>query len=134
MTIFPMMAVMSNLVIYDQHEPQNRLDNIRPDLAESWTWSDDRTDLTFKLRKDVKWHDGEPFTSADVKCTWDMLRGVSDTHKLRRNPREIWYHNLNEVVADDPYTVTFRLNRPQPALLALLASGDRKSTRLNSSH
>src|SRR3546814_18989192 len=52
-----------------------------------------------------------------------MLRGVSDTHKLRRNPREIWYHNLNEVVADDPYTVTFRLNRPQPALLALLASG-----------
>src|SRR3546814_16844621 len=50
MTIFPMMSVMSNLVIYDQHEPQNRLDNIRPDLAESWTWSDDRTDLTFKLR------------------------------------------------------------------------------------
>src|SRR3546814_16927932 len=35
MTIFPMMSVMSNLVIYDQHEPQNRLDNIRPDLAET---------------------------------------------------------------------------------------------------
>src|SRR3546814_7113783 len=88
MTIFPMMSVMSNLVIYDQHEPQNRLDNIRPDLAASWTWSDDRTKLTFKLRTDVKWHDGEPFTSAAVKCTWDMPRGVSDTHKLRRKDRK----------------------------------------------
>jgi len=123
MTIFPMMSVMSNLVIYDQHEPQNRLDNIRPDLAESWSWSDEGTNLTFKLRRNVTWHDGKPFSSADVKCTWDMLQGKSETHKLRRNPREIWYHNVNEVVADDPNTVTFRLKRPQPALLALLASG-----------
>ncbi len=123
MTIFPMMSVMSNLVIYDQHEPQNRLDNIRPDLAESWSWSDDGRNLTFRLRQNVTWHDGKPFSSADVKCTWDMLQGKSETHKLRRNPREIWYHNVNEVVADDPNTVTFRLKRPQPALLALLASG-----------
>src|SRR3546814_3753381 len=44
-TIFPMMQVMSNLVIYDQHEPQNSLDTIRPELAKSWTWNDDKTEV-----------------------------------------------------------------------------------------
>ena len=46
-----------------------------PDLATEWAWSNDGKDLTFKLRDGVKWHDGKPFTSADVKCTWDMLIG-----------------------------------------------------------
>src|SRR3546814_6204654 len=59
-TIFPMMQVMSNLVIYDQHEPQNSLDTIRPELAKSWTWNDDKTEVTFQLEEGVKWHDGEP--------------------------------------------------------------------------
>ncbi|MET4699721.1 peptide/nickel transport system substrate-binding protein [Constrictibacter sp. MBR-5] len=122
-TIFPMMPVMSNLVVYDQHEPQNSLETIRPDLAESWSWNDDNTAVTFKLRQGVKWHDGAPFTAADVKCTWDMLQGKSEARKLRRNPREIWYHNLKEVKVEDDFTVTFELGRPQPAFLALLASG-----------
>src|SRR5262249_35277536 len=43
--------------------------------------------------------------------------------KLRINPRRHWYRNLTEVTADDEYTVSFHLKRPQPALLALLASG-----------
>ena len=46
-----------------------------PDLAESWSYNNDSTQLTFKLRQGVKWHDGKPFTSADVKCTWDALAG-----------------------------------------------------------
>src|ERR1041385_628538 len=62
----PMMGVMSNLVLFDQHEKQNRLDNIRPELATAWTWDEDGTRLTFQLRQDVKWHDGEPFTAKDV--------------------------------------------------------------------
>ena len=44
-----------------------------PYLAESWEFNDDGTQLTFKLREDVKWSDGEPFTSADVKYTWDLV-------------------------------------------------------------
>ena len=48
---------------------------IVPDLATEWAWGNDGKDLTFKLRDGVKWHDGKPFTSADVKCTWDMLVG-----------------------------------------------------------
>src|SRR5215468_5881972 len=78
----PMMAVMNNLVVFDPKQKQNRLDNIVPDLAESWTWSEDGKDLTFKLRSGVKWHDGKPFTAKDVKCTWDLLLGKA-SEKLR---------------------------------------------------
>src|SRR5947209_15615825 len=92
----PMMAVFNNLVLYDQHATQNRLDTIEPDLAESWSWNPDRTRLTFKLREGVKWHDGKSFTAADVKCTWDLLTGRS-TDKLRANPRKSWWSNIAEV-------------------------------------
>ena len=65
----PFMPIFNNLVMYDQHKAQNSLDTIVPDLAQSWAWSGDGKKLTFKLRNDVKWHDGKPFTAADVKCT-----------------------------------------------------------------
>jgi peptide/nickel transport system substrate-binding protein len=79
-------------------------------------------ELTFPLRQGVKWHDGKPFTANDVKCTWDLLTGKA-TEKLRVNPRKSWYANLEEVTTKGDYEVTFRLKRPQPSLLALLASG-----------
>jgi peptide/nickel transport system substrate-binding protein len=122
-TIMPMGAVMSNLVIYDQHIKQNSLDTIRPELAERWSWSEDGKDLTFKLRHGVKWHDGKPFTAADVKCTWDLLTGKGP-EKLRLNPRETWYLNLDSVTTKGDDEATFHMKRPQPAFLALLASGD----------
>src|SRR5258708_40163550 len=65
----PMMAVFNNLVMFDQHIAQNRLDTIVPDLASELSWNEDGTVLTFKLRQGVKWHDGKPFTAKDVKCT-----------------------------------------------------------------
>jgi peptide/nickel transport system substrate-binding protein len=78
--------------------------------------------LTFKLRHGVKWHDGKPFTAADVKCAWDLLQGKA-TEKFRLNPRKSWYRNLDEVTANGDDEVTFHLKRPQPYLLVLLASG-----------
>jgi peptide/nickel transport system substrate-binding protein len=118
----PMMGVFNNLVMYDQHVAQNRPDTIIPDLAESWAWSEDGKELTFKLRQGVKWHDGKPFTAADVKCTWDLLLGTA-SEKLRVNPRKSWYLNLDKVTANGDYQAIFHLKRPQPALLSLLASG-----------
>src|SRR5215469_17247554 len=70
-TVVPMMGVFNNLVIYKQDQPQNSMKSIMPDLATSWSWSEDGTELTFKLRPGVKWHDGKPFTAADVKCTYE---------------------------------------------------------------
>jgi hypothetical protein len=94
-TVLPMMGVFNNLVLYEQDEPQNSLKSIVPELASEWSWSEDGTRLTFRLREGVRWHDGRPFTSKDVQCTWDLLLGRSP-EKLRTNPRKTWYHNLEE--------------------------------------
>ena len=66
-TVVPMMGVFNNLVMYKQDEPQNSLQSIVPDLATDWSWSEDGTELSLKLRRGIKWHDGKPFTAADVK-------------------------------------------------------------------
>jgi peptide/nickel transport system substrate-binding protein len=118
----PMMGVFNNLVMFDQHVPQNSMRSIVPDLATSWAWNEEGTELTFPLRQGVKWHDGKPFTAKDVKCTWDLLTGKT-SEKLRLNPRKSWYSNLQEVTTNGDTEATFHLKRPQPAFLALLASG-----------
>jgi peptide/nickel transport system substrate-binding protein len=89
----PMMGVFNNLVVFDQHKPQVSLDTIVTDLATSWSWNKDDTALTFQLRQDA-WHDGKPFTAADVKCTWDLLLDKRPD-KLRLNPRKTGYENYN---------------------------------------
>jgi peptide/nickel transport system substrate-binding protein len=118
----PMVGVFNNLVVYKQDVPTNSLDSIVPDLATEWRWSEDGKELTLPLRQGVKWHDGKPFTAADVKCTWDLLMGTGED-KLRINPRKSWYRNVEQVTINGDYEVTFHLKQPQPALLALLASG-----------
>jgi len=121
-TATPMMGVFNNLVLFDQHVPQNTLSSIVPDLAVAWSWDEDKTALTFQLRQDVRWHDGKPFSAKDVKCTWDLLTGRSG-EKLRVNQRRSWYRNLVEVTVDSDNEVTFHLKRPQPFFTTLLASG-----------
>src|SRR6516225_6478021 len=118
----PLMGVFNNLVVFDQHVAQNSLASIVPDLASDWAWDETGPALTFHLRQGVKWHDGKPFTAADVKCTWDALAGRS-SDKLRVNPRKSWYRNLDEITTNGDYEVTFHLKRAQPYLVALLASG-----------
>jgi len=118
----PMMGVFNNLVMFKQDVAQNSMQSIVPDLATSWSWSEEGTELTFPLRQGVKWHDGKPFTAKDVKCTWDLLTGKSN-EKLRLNPRKSWYRNLEEVSVNGDHEVTFHLKRPQPSFIALLASG-----------
>ena len=87
--IMPSMGVFNNLILFDQHVPQNRVESIVPDLATSWSWSEDGTELTFKLRESVKWHDGKPFTAADVKCTYDLLTGEGKGKTAAQLPRGV---------------------------------------------
>ena len=117
--VMPFMSVYNNLVVFDPKTKQNAPDHIVADLATSWKWNDDGTKLTFQLRDGVKWHDGKPFSSGDVKCTWEML--ISTDSKLRKNPRRTWYFNLKEITVNGDKEVTFHLGRPQPSLLTMLA-------------
>ena len=118
----PAMGIFNNLVIYDQHKPQNSMGTIVPDLATSWAWSPDNLKLTFKLREGVKWHDGQPFTAKDVKCTIDLLQGKGQD-KFRKNPRKDLFSNISDVTTNGDFEVTLQLKRPQPSLVAMLASG-----------
>ncbi|HEY2185641.1 MAG TPA: ABC transporter substrate-binding protein, partial [Xanthobacteraceae bacterium] len=121
-TVNPFMAVFNNLVLFDQAKPRESLETIVPDLAESWTWSEDGKQLTFKLRQGVKWHDGKSFTSKDVGCTFDLLLGKAKDG-LRLNPRQVWYHNVENVRLEGDFQIALELKEPQPSLLAMLASG-----------
>ena len=121
-TNLPFMAVFNNLVVYDQQKKQNNMDTIVPDLAKSWEWDATKTKLTFKLVENAKWHDGKPFTSADVKCTFDLLLGKGK-QRLRKNPRAIWHRNVEDVTVNGPHEATIVMKQPQPAYLTLLASG-----------
>src|SRR5579862_6149870 len=108
--VAPMMGVFNNLVVFDPNQKENSLNDIVPDLADSWSWNADGTELTFKLHPGVKWHDGKPFTANDVKCTWDLLQGKVDD-KLRLNARAAWWLNLDQVTADSELQATFHLKR-----------------------
>src|SRR5215813_9261353 len=123
-SVWPVMPCLSNLVLFDPLKKTESMDTIIGELAEKWSWQENYRNLVFFLRKGVKWHDGQPFTSKDVKYTFDMLREAPDAPaKLRINPRKDWYANVEAVEAPDPRTVVFRLKRPQPSLLLMLASG-----------
>jgi peptide/nickel transport system substrate-binding protein len=123
-TVWPAMPCFNNLVLFDPLKKVESLDTIIGELAEKWSWQDNYRNLVFFLRKGVKWHDGQPFTSKDVKFTFDMLRESPDAPaKLRINPRKDWYANIEAIEAADPHTVVFRLKKPQPSLLLMLASG-----------
>jgi peptide/nickel transport system substrate-binding protein len=86
-----------------------------PDLAKSWTVSEDKLTVTFKLQPDVQWHDGQRFTAADVKFTFEQILFL---HHART--RAGLAPAVAAVDAPDDQTVVFRLKRPHPALLRQL--------------
>ena len=123
-TVWPASPCFSNLVYFDPMKPVETMDTVVGELAEKWSWQDNYRNLVLFLRKGVRWHDGQPFTSRDVKFTFDMVREAPEAGaKLRLNPRKDWYANVEAIEAADPQTVVFRLKRPQPSLLLMLASG-----------
>lgn len=97
------------------------IDELVPRLATSWTSTPDSKSWTLKLRQGVKFHKGYgEMTSADVKFTFDRIRDAVRVGGVR--PK---FTNISEVVADDPYTVTFKLAQPDPLfLLGVLSDYD----------
>ncbi len=88
-TVVPFMPVFNNLVVFDPAVPQNSDKSVVPDLAESWSWNEDKTELTFKLRRGVKWHDGWAFTAADVECTFNLLTGRGARQAAQQPARQL---------------------------------------------
>ena len=84
------------------------------DLAQSWTVADDARTYTFKLHANVKFHDGSPFSAADVKASYDRIRnppqGVISV-------RQGLVADIDTIETPDPLTAIFQLKRPNRALI-----------------
>lgn len=91
----------------------------KPLLASSWTVSEDGKLYTFKLRENVKWHDGQPFTSADVKFTFDEALS-----KYHPRAASMIKRLALKVEAVDATTVTFELNQSYAPFLRQLTVMD----------
>lgn len=103
-------------ISYDTNEPT-------PDLAESWTVSDDELTYTFTLRQGVTFHDGTPFTSADIIASFN--RQFDDKDKTlpegSSRPFKAVGQNLKEMTAPDPSTFVMTLVKPDRTLLGRLS-------------
>ena len=90
------------------------------DLAESWDVSADGRIYTFKLVRTARFHDGKPFTAADVKFTYDLIRSPPDgTISARKGSLA----GVEQIDVVDDYTVRITLKRPTPSFIATIASG-----------
>jgi peptide/nickel transport system substrate-binding protein len=85
-------------------------------LATAWQISPDGSAITFKLRQGVRWHDGKPFTSADVKFTFEEV--LKKYHSRGRAT----FVNLASVETPDEATAVFKLTGPSPYIMASLAA------------
>lgn len=87
------------------------------DLADSWSYSKDGKSLSFRLRKDVRWHDGTPFTAQDVKFTLGLVKDpeMASTFAVRLT-------DVTDIKVSDPHTVTLVLNKMDVSLPDALTS------------
>jgi peptide/nickel transport system substrate-binding protein len=90
--------------------------NPQPDLAESWKVSDDGLTYTFNLVKNATWHDGKPFTAADVKFTFlDVIK--------KYHPRgSVVLNAVDSIETPTPYTVVFKLKYPYDPLMKFIGN------------
>ncbi|MDH2383554.1 ABC transporter substrate-binding protein [Bradyrhizobium sp. CER78] len=116
-------AAIAEVTLYNVYETLTKINedgSVSPLLAESWQASADLKTYTFKLRKGVKFHNGEPFYSAAVKFTFDRAAAPTSTNKDKS-----LYQAFASVTAPDPETVVVALKYSEPNLPFLLgqASG-----------
>ena len=100
-------------LIYDGLVRYNKNLELTPAMAESWIFSKDCRELTFKLRHDVRWHDGRPFTAADVVFTYHTMINPKTPAPFKEG-----YLLAKDVSALDPYTVRVTYDTPYARALA----------------
>src|SRR3954452_18412644 len=103
--------IFDDLLRHDEHF------NVKPGLAEKWENPDPLTYL-FHLRRGVRFHDGRPLTSKDVKWTFDSLLNGSI-----RTSKAVTYRAVASVDAPDENTVVFHLKQPYASLLWNVSEG-----------
>ena len=104
-------------LLKDEGDWQGR--KIVGDVAESYEVSPDNLTYTFRLRKNVKFHDGQPMTSADVRATYERLwkppPGVLSA-------RQALYEDIAAIETPDDYTIVFRIAKANAGMLDAFAS------------
>jgi len=110
-------AVRVIRTIHDSLVVQDDNGQIKPWLAESWDISDDGLTYTFKLREDVKFHDGTPFNAEAVKYNFDRI--VNPETKARNAVALLRPYESSEVV--DEHTIRVHLFEPSSAFLGNLS-------------
>jgi peptide/nickel transport system substrate-binding protein len=85
--------------------------NLHGDLAESWDTPDPLT-YVFHLKSGVRFHDGRPLTSADVKSTFDFI-----VNPVNKSPKRGGFRMIAKIDTPDPLTVVFHLKEPYASFL-----------------
>ncbi|MFH0941935.1 MAG: ABC transporter substrate-binding protein, partial [Chloroflexota bacterium] len=112
------LPTFNQLVMFSLNFKETVPENIIGDLADSWETSPDGTEITFKLHRGVKWHDGMPFTADDVVYSLDKMTDVNRSAISGSFPA---YQSAEKL---DDYTVKVRLKYPSAGFMVSLASGD----------
>ncbi len=103
-------AAIGEIVHYNVLEGLTKVNmdgSITPLLAESWSLDPDGKVYTFKLKKGVKFHDGEAFDASDVKFTFERARAEGSTNKAKKSV----FDNISRIDTPDPATVILVLNQ-----------------------
>ncbi|MBI2907441.1 MAG: ABC transporter substrate-binding protein [Chloroflexi bacterium] len=114
--LIPAPNLYNQLIQYNPFNPRE----IVPDLAKSWEVSADGKEITFRLRGDVRWHDGKPFTSADVE--FSIKRMMSPPSGIR-SPRQSTFTGVAGTESPDPQTFKMTFQYARASFLANLGTG-----------
>ncbi|MEF9990723.1 MAG: ABC transporter substrate-binding protein [Romboutsia sp.] len=107
-----------NSLLFNGLTAHNKDNKIVPALAESWEFDKQTNTYTFKLRNNVKWHDGEKFTAEDVKFTVESIMNPDNASEIASN-----YEDITNIEIVDETTIKITLKAPNTAMLDYLTVG-----------
>lgn len=101
-----------NLLLFNGLTAHNGDNEVVPGLAKRWEYDEASCTYTFYLEENVQWHDGEPFTAADVKFTIEAIMNPDNGSENAPN-----YEDVEDITVVDDRTISFRLAAPNVAFL-----------------